>query len=62
MWENDMTPERYNALMNWDNKGPNLALTDDEIEQGWHWCADYDFLLVGPGMEAEQAACNCFYD
>lgn len=57
-----MTPDRYNALMNWDNTGPELSLTDDEIEQGWHWCGDWDFLLVGPGMEGEQAACNCFQD
>ena len=57
-----MTPERYNALMNWNNQGPDLCLTDDEIEQGWHWCSDWDFLLVGPDMEAEQAVCNCFCD
>jgi hypothetical protein len=57
-----MILERYNALMNWNNKGPSLSLTYDEIEQGWHWCADWDFLLVGPDMESEQAACNCFCD
>ena len=57
-----MTPERYNALMDWNNEGLELSLTDDEIEQGWHWCGDWDFLLVGPDMEAEQASCNCFCD
>jgi len=55
-----MTPERYNALMDWNNEGLELSLTDDEIEQGWHWCGDWDFLLVGPDMVNEQMACNCF--
>jgi hypothetical protein len=26
-------------------------LTLKEIDQGWHWCSDWDGLLVGPGMD-----------
>ena len=59
-----MKNDRYNELMNWDNKmiNPKPKLTAGEITLGWHWCPDWDFLLVGPGMEGEQAACNCFCD
>lgn len=49
-----MTPERYNALM--DNE--DLELTEDEMLEGWHFCMDWDFLLVGPGMEETQS-CHC---
>lgn len=33
-------------------------LTPQEMEQGWHFCYDWDFLLVGPGMQ-EQFSCTC---
>jgi hypothetical protein len=38
-----------------------LELTPEEVEAGWHYCADWDFLLVGPGME-EREACNCYHE
>ena len=41
-----MTTERYNELMANDA----ALLTTHEIEQGWHFCFEWDGLLVGPGM------------
>lgn len=38
-----MDYQRYYDL-NWGN----AELTRDEILAGWHFCADWDFLLVGP--------------
>lgn len=35
-----------------------LQLTTAEIADGWHWCGDFDGLLVGPGM-GEMALCQC---
>lgn len=49
-----MTDERYVALM----KDDSLKLTEDELREGWHFCCEFDGLLVGPGM-GEQAFCDC---
>lgn len=56
-----MTNERYKELM-----GPNdISLTDEEIANNWHFCADFDFLL----MQAERnfynpvtQTCVCGYE
>lgn len=37
-----MTDERYNEIM--DN--PEESLTQKEIDEGWHFCQEFDFLLV----------------
>ena len=52
-----MTRERYDYLMR-DTKS---ELTDAEVNAGWHFCYDFDGLLVnhldgGP----EAACCTCF--
>jgi hypothetical protein len=39
-------------------KSKDLPLTQEEIDKGWHWCPDWDDLLIGPGME-EIKACLC---
>jgi hypothetical protein len=45
---------RWRALMeDWD-----LKLSVDEIAVGWHFCWDWDGLLVGPTMP-EKFSCNC---
>lgn len=33
-------------------------LTQPEIEVGWHWCREFDGLLIGPGM-SELHCCYC---
>ena len=49
-----MTPERYKEI-NDTGKG----LTVQEYNAGWHFCPEWDQLLVGPGME-EMKVCNCY--
>lgn len=49
-----MNRERWNLLMTTDSE----KLSDDEISQGWHFCDDWDGLLIGPGM-GEMEACEC---
>jgi len=49
-----MTEERYQQLMR-DDEG---RLTPEEIMEGWHFCWEFDGLLVGPGMD-EQQFCHC---
>jgi hypothetical protein len=54
-----MTDERWQFLMSdaaWERCEP---LTHDEIAAGWHFCWDWDGLLIGPGM-GETASCHCF--
>lgn len=50
-----MRIKRWAALQ--DNKG--LELTDKEVERGWHFCPDWDDLLVGPSMPMELSVCRC---
>lgn len=51
-----MTSNRYKELMADDT----AQLTDAEIAAGWHFCQDYDGLLVGPGM-MELSVCRCLF-
>lgn len=48
-----MTNERWIAVNNGADK-----LTPEEIAQGWHYCWDWDGLLVGPDMK-EMECCTC---
>lgn len=41
-----MTDQRWQALMS----DEALELTVDEKSAGWHFCTQFDGLLVGPGM------------
>jgi hypothetical protein len=58
-----MTPSRYQELMENDgfpaDDSARKELTAEEIAAGWHWCLDFDGLLVGPGM-GELEHCTCF--
>ncbi len=49
-----MTTEHWIALM----ENYELDLTPEEIAEGWHWCSNWDGLLVGPGTE-ELKTCTC---
>lgn len=46
--------ERWNQLMSDDE----MSLTKEEIKAGWHFCWDWDGLLIGPGM-GEMEHCTC---
>mgnify|MGYP003404673768 CR=1 FL=1 len=43
-----MKHKRWKFLMdNFDTE----QLTTEEDAQGWHWCPEYDWLLIGPTMK-----------
>jgi len=48
-----MTEERW-----YDVEYNQANLTQKEINQGWHFCQDWDGMLVGPGMP-EFDSCLC---
>jgi len=50
-----MTNERWEQLM----KDDSLLLTTEESDEGWHFCPDWDGLLVGPGTAMELTCCMC---
>lgn len=49
-----MTNERWKKLMN----DPFLFLTYEEKSNGYHFCPDWDWMLIGNGME-EKESCTC---
>lgn len=49
-----MTDDRWQLLMDNDL----LNLTAAERAEGWHFCLEFDGLLVGPGM-GELRSCRC---
>lgn len=54
-----MTEERWHELMTEaeiDREWPQL--TAEELAAGWHFCPEWDGLLIGPGME-EMNSCLC---
>lgn len=50
-----MTQARWDELMEPDAE---CNLTPRETVQGWHFCPDWDGLLIGPGC-GELRACYC---
>ena len=51
-----MTPDRMRQL----NSPESDSLTADEMRQGWHFCPDWDFMLVNVNdTEGEGACCTC---
>lgn len=50
-----MTHERYLFLHN----NRDAKLTKQEISEGWHFCPDWDDMLIHPKWsEAEACTCN----
>ena len=54
-WVVPMSPERRHSLT-YEEPGPDL--TDEERKAGYHWCPDWDGLMIGPG-DKEVDACHC---
>lgn len=48
-----MEPARYDFVSEFPDE-----MSAAEKTAGWHWCREYDGLLVGPGM-GELAHCGC---
>ena len=51
--ENTMENDRYNFLMHSDD-----SLTEKEVSDGWHFCADWDGLLINNDWP-ESECCSC---
>ena len=34
------------------------SLTPEEISAGWHYCRDWEWVLIGPG-NSKMDSCNC---
>lgn len=49
-----MDKERFRELA-----AERAELTDEEYKQGWHYCPEWDFMFIGPGMK-EMRACDCY--
>lgn len=49
-----MSPERYRQL----SESDDYDLMPNELGEGWHFCIEFDGLLVGPGM-FELNFCSC---
>ena len=53
-----MTNERFEAFLADDS----LELTSAEIVEGWHFCQEFDGLLVSPSCEEfEHCTCKLLY-
>ncbi len=50
-----MNNERWKEL----SESSTLPLLPSEIELGWHWCHEFEGLLVGPGSH-ELHCCHCW--
>ena len=48
-----MTKERYNTLMSGHSN-----LTSEEFNEGWHFCFEWDELLIHPD-DREAEFCTC---
>lgn len=49
-----MTPERYREL----SRNMAAALTPEEVAAGWHFCCDWDGLLINDEYP-EAECCTC---
>lgn len=50
-----MTPERMQVL----NSRESDKLTAQEMREGWHFCPDWDFLLVNMNDQEGEGQCCC---
>lgn len=48
-----MTPARYTELEYGD-----IPLTEEEIQDGWHFCKDWDYMLIHDSW-SEIEGCHC---
>jgi len=48
-----MTEQRYREV-----EVDNKPLTKEELEDGWHFCPEWDYMLIHPSFDAADA-CLC---
>ena len=54
-----MTQERFDFLMQpFDDEDFIVMLTAEELKNGWHWCDDWDSLLIH-AADVEFKQCKC---
>jgi hypothetical protein len=53
-----MTKERWNYLMQPFEGNEDVMLTAEELNEGWHWCEEWDGLLIHVDDD-EFVSCNC---
>lgn len=54
-----MTQERFDFLMQpFDDEDFIVMLTADELKNGWHWCDEWDGLLIHTD-DVEFKHCKC---
>jgi len=53
-----MSQERWNYLMQPFDGDENVMLTAEEVANGWHWCDEWDGLLIHAD-DREFEHCNC---
>ena len=53
-----MTQERFDFLMQPFEDNYNVMLTAEELTNGWHWCANWDSLLIHVD-DIEFKHCTC---
>lgn len=49
--------KRYDYLEK--NRDFNARLTKEEQDEGYHYCPDHGWTLIGPGMDWELLMCEC---
>ncbi len=50
-----ISSDRYKYIMNHQTQ---IVMTKEEIEAGYHFCPEWDYLLIGLGMP-ESECCTC---
>jgi hypothetical protein len=50
-----MNEDRFQQLISSPEDG---TLSAEEIAEDWHWCFEFDGMLVGPGMWGDWS-CGC---
>jgi hypothetical protein len=53
-----MDDKRWQELMQPFNGDESITLTPEELQEGWHWCEEWDGLLIHPD-DAEFRSCAC---
>ena len=56
-----MTRERWLELMQPYAENDGINLTAEEVEAGWHWCEEWDGLLIHVDDDEFLCCCSCYW-
>jgi hypothetical protein len=54
-----MTRERWMELMHPYAESKGIELTKEEVDAGWHWCNEWDGLLIHVDDDEFLCCCSC---